>query len=84
MRARIVRIGNSRGVRIPKPLLERSGLGDEVEIEAEEHQIVIRAARRPRDGWGEAFQAMAAAGDDQPLDDNLESQSSFDAHEWSW
>ncbi len=48
-----------------------------------EHQIAIRAARRPRDGWSDAFQAMAAAGDDQLLDDNLERQSSFDAHEWS-
>jgi hypothetical protein len=49
----------------------------------EEHQIPIRAAWRPRDGWSDAFQAMAAAGDDQLMDDNLESQSSFDAHEWS-
>ena len=49
----------------------------------EEHQIAIRAARRPRDGWSDAFQVMAAAGDDQLMDDNLESQSSFDAQEWS-
>jgi hypothetical protein len=50
----------------------------------EEHQIAIRAARRPRDGWSDVFQAMAAAGDDQLMDDYLESQSSFDAHEWSY
>ena len=65
MRAKIVRIGNSQGVRIPKLLLERSGLADEVEIEATGHNIVLRAVQRPRDGWGEAFKAIADTGDVQ-------------------
>jgi antitoxin MazE len=83
MRARIVRIGNSQGVRLPKTLLERSGLGDEVEIEAEEQRIVIRPARRARDGWDAAFQAMAAAGEDELLDE-LDRPTQFDQDEWSW
>ncbi|HEX8069876.1 MAG TPA: AbrB/MazE/SpoVT family DNA-binding domain-containing protein [Pyrinomonadaceae bacterium] len=64
-----MRIGNSWGVRIPKPLLERSGLTDEVEIEAQADQLVIRPARRPREGWAEAFRAMAERGDDALIED---------------
>ena len=84
MRAKIVRIGNSRGVRIPRALLERSGLDDEVELEAEAHQIVIRAVRHPRDGWSDAFRSMAAAGDDELIDGDLNAQTQFDTDEWTW
>jgi antitoxin (DNA-binding transcriptional repressor) of toxin-antitoxin stability system/antitoxin component of MazEF toxin-antitoxin module len=48
MKARIVRIGNSQGIRIPKPLLEQTGLADDVELEVEGDCLVIRAAGRPR------------------------------------
>jgi antitoxin (DNA-binding transcriptional repressor) of toxin-antitoxin stability system/antitoxin component of MazEF toxin-antitoxin module len=48
MKARIVRIGNSQGIRIPKPLLEQTGLADEVELEVEGDCLVVRAAGRPR------------------------------------
>ncbi len=68
MKARIVKIGNSQGVRIPKLMLERSRLADEVEIDAQDHQIVIRSARQPRQDWETAFRAMARCGDDELLD----------------
>jgi antitoxin MazE len=68
MKASLVQIGNSRGVRIPKPLLGQTGLRDQVEIEVRGQQLVIRAAKAPRAGWGEAFARMAAAGDDAMLD----------------
>lgn len=85
MKARIVRIGNSQGVRIPKPLLEESGLGTEVEIEAQAGQIVIRAAERPREGWEEAFRSMAAHGDDALLDPEVVgSGGTWDDEEWEW
>ncbi len=84
MKARIVRIGNSRGVRIPKPLLEQTGMEDEVSIEVEGNQLVIRSARRPRSGWDESFEAMAAAGDDVLLDGDVPSTSRWDASEWEW
>ena len=47
MKTRIVRIGNSQGVRIPKPLLEQSGLTGEVELEVQDRQIIIRASVHP-------------------------------------
>ena len=68
MKTRIIRIGNSQGVRIPKLLLEQSHLSEEVELEAQQHQIIIRSAEKPRQRWAEAFKAMAENGDDCLLD----------------
>lgn len=84
MKTRIIRIGNSQGIRIPKPLLEQSGLGEEVELEVQPNQIIIRSASRPRRGWAEAFQAMAAQGDDVLLDPDVLGESAWEAEEWEW
>lgn len=58
MKARLLRIGNSRGVRLPKPLIEEAGLGDEVELHVREGAVVIMPTARPRAGWGEAAKQM--------------------------
>ena len=84
MRTRVVKIGNSQGVRIPKLLLERSHLPEEVEIEAQDDRIIIRSAKQPRQGWEEAFRAMAERGDDKLLDENLTGQTRWDEDEWQW
>lgn len=84
MKTRIVRIGNSQGVRIPKLLLERSNLAEEVELQAHDNQITIRSAREPRQGWGNQFQAMAAHEDDRLLDNDSLVQTQWDADEWQW
>jgi len=84
MKSRIVKIGNSRGVRIPKPLIEESGLGDEVEIKVEGNRLIIAPAGRPRAGWARAFQEMARIGDDSLLDGDLQVQTSWEKDEWEW
>jgi antitoxin MazE len=84
MRAQIIRIGNSQGVRIPKPFLEQSRIGKEVEIELQGDQIVIRSAQHPREGWEEAFKLMAKKSDDRLIDGDLANQSSWDDEEWEW
>ena len=84
MRTRIVKIGNSQGVRIPKLLLERSNLAEEVELEAEDNRIVIRSTKQPRQDWERAFRAMAERGDDALLDKNLLTQTQWDEDEWQW
>lgn len=84
MKARIVKIGNSQGIRIPKLLLERSSITDEVELEAKDHQIIIRSARQPRQDWAKEFRAMAERGDDELLDKNLFAQTQWDGDEWQW
>jgi antitoxin MazE len=82
MKTRIVRIGNSQGVRLPRPLLETAGLGEDVILRATPGRIVIEAARAPRAGWAEAAKAMHAAGDDALLD--APTATRFDREEWEW
>lgn len=79
-KAKLVRIGNSRGVRLPKPLIAQAGLSDEVELDVLEGAIVIRAADGPRTGWAAAAAELAAAGNallDAPT------PTDFD-DEWTW
>lgn len=82
VRSRIVRIGNSQGIRIPKPLLEQAGLEGEVELHAEDGRIVIAAPRTARAGWAAAAQSLNARGDDALLD--APAPTRFDAEEWDW
>lgn len=84
LRAQIIRIGNSRGVRIPKPLLEEAGLENEVDISVERDALVIRPVGTARAGWDEAFRGMATAGDDALLDAEAPTGSSWDDAEWEW
>ncbi|MDD5094426.1 MAG: AbrB/MazE/SpoVT family DNA-binding domain-containing protein [Dehalococcoidia bacterium] len=83
-RTRIVKIGNSRGIRIPKLLLDQAELGDEIEIEVQGDQLVIRSVRGPRQGWDERFAEMASHGDDRLLDSETASLSTWDKDEWEW
>jgi antitoxin MazE len=82
MKAKIIRIGNSQGIRIPKPLLEQTGLSEDVEIEVRADELVIRPARSARGTWAVAFENMAEAGDDALLEDLTESE--WDKDEWEW
>ena len=82
MRANLVQIGNSRGVRIPKAILEQTGLRDEIEMEVRGSQLVIRAVKHTRAGWDEAFAEMAARGDDALLDAGTSTK--WDESEWEW
>lgn len=84
MRGSIVRIGNSRGIRIPKTLLEQCRLGDTVELEAHPDHLVVRSAARPRHGWDEAFREMARRGDDTLLDRKSLRPTRWDRTEWRW
>jgi antitoxin MazE len=80
--SRIVRIGNSRGIRVPKALLEQAQLPEEVELLAEPGRLVVRAVRRTRAGWADAAARMHERGDDQLL--NVVAGNRFDTEEWEW
>lgn len=82
MRSNLVPIGNSRGVRIPKAILEQTGLEDEVEMEVRGSELVIRSAHKARANWDEAFHRMALRGDDTLLD--RETPTNWDETEWKW
>ena len=84
MRARIVKIGNSKGIRIPKSLLDQSGIREDVDIEVENNQIIIRPISKPRAGWDEAFRKMAENDDDLLMDSQAPILHSWDETEWQW
>ena len=82
MKTKIIRIGNSRGVRIPKPLLEQAGLENEVLLRVVDDGIVIEPADKPRAGWGEAVRTLHERREDGLLDDMIPTE--FDESEWVW
>ncbi len=83
IRTRLVKIGNSQGIRIPKSLLEQSGIQTDIEIEVDGNCLIIRPVSHPRAGWDEAIAAVIAEhGDEGLLDD--ETPTEWDKTEWQW
>lgn len=82
MRAAIIRIGNSRGLRIPKALIEECGIRDTVDLRVEDGRLIVQPLRDLREGWADAARAMAERGDDRLLDP--ETPTTFDDTEWEW
>lgn len=85
MKTKLVRIGNSQGVRIPKPVIEEIGLSEEIEMILKDNQIILRSADQTRKGWDSAFERMAEEQDDQLIDkEEIEIPSKWDETEWTW
>jgi antitoxin MazE len=82
MRLELTRIGNSRGIRIPKPLIAQCGLGDVVEVRVTPEGLVIAPHRAPRHGWKQAFAAPLPAKQEMLLDSA--SPNAFDSEDWKW
>jgi antitoxin MazE len=82
MKTRLVRIGNSRGIRLPKPLIEEAGLEEEVELRVREGAILILPSRSPRTGWADAAREIQKRGADRLLD--APTPTRFDEDEWEW
>ncbi len=83
IQTRLIRIGNSQGIRIPAALIEQLQLTDVVELEIRDDYLIVRRGKRPRAGWAEAFRQMAEQGDDRLLmpDTNL---TTWEETEWEW
>ena len=81
-KTRIVQIGNSRGIRVPKVLLDQADLPEEVELRAEPGRLVVSAATRPRAGWAAKARSMRQRGDDVLLEEAMPTR--FDVTEWRW
>ena len=86
MKTKVIKIGNSRGIRIPKSIIEQSGLNDEVELEVRNNQIIIKSiSKTKRENWDLLFKKMAQNKDDMLLDaDALAGQTIWDNNEWLW
>jgi antitoxin MazE len=83
MKTTLIAIGNSRGIRIPKPLIEQCGFNDEVELDVRDKSIVIHSPRKVRGGWDKAFMQMARLNDDTLIQRDSK-QSRWDSEEWEW
>ncbi len=84
MLTKIVPIGNSRGIRIPKAMLEHCGFGEEVELQAKNGTLILRPINTARAGWAGAFSGMTAAKDDQMVHEDAPTGTLFDVGEWEW
>jgi antitoxin MazE len=82
MKSRLIRIGNSRGVRLPKPLIQEAGLADEIELSVQEGAVRISSAAKARAGWAEAARRLREREGDRLLDPPAATR--FDAEEWRW
>jgi antitoxin MazE len=84
LKTRVVCIGNTLGVRIPKTLLEKCHLHGKVELERRGNYLILRLAKKPRVGWDEAFRAMAKQGDDKVIIGDEHPENKWDRDEWNW
>ena len=84
IKTRLIKIGNSQGIRIPKMLLDHIALTEELELAVQGDHLVLRPTRRPRAGWDAQFRQMAANSHDQLLDPESGALSTWDEEEWVW
>lgn len=82
VRSKVVKIGNSRGIRIPRTLLEQAGLTDEVEMTVDGDKLIIHSVHIARQGWEVQFATMAEQGDDHLIDETTSTE--WAEQEWEW
>ncbi|MCF8372426.1 MAG: AbrB/MazE/SpoVT family DNA-binding domain-containing protein [Bacteroidales bacterium] len=80
MELAVIKIGNSKGFRLSKTLIDKYNIKDKVELILEKDQLILRPVSAPRKGWEEAFKKMNENGDDQLLFDEVFDNENFD--EW--
>lgn len=83
IKTRLIKIGNSHGVRIPKVVRDQIGLTDAIELEVQGVQLIVRPIAAPRAAWAAQFQQMAEQRDDALLDPDTP-PTLWDATEWEW
>ncbi len=81
MQVRIIRVGNSKGLRLSKLLLEKYAIKDRVELILKDDGILLKPIANPREGWAEQFQRMSKMGDDELLIDDVFDDE--DLEEWT-
>jgi antitoxin MazE len=84
MLAKLVRIGNSRGVRIPKAFIEQAGLSDEIEMTVRRGAVVLQSRRTRRAGWRKSIKAALEKHGQDVDEDFLGLPNDFDEKEWTW
>jgi antitoxin MazE len=68
MKSKIIKIGNSRGIRIPESLIDQLGLKGDIEIVVEGDRLIVSPVKQARAGWGSSFKIMAELREDRAID----------------
>lgn len=84
MKASVVKIGNSRGIRIPKPIFEQCGFKEEVELEIENKRLVVRPTSQARQNWADKFDSMSERKEDMLESDYEGISNEWDDSGWEW
>ena len=82
MKTKIIAIGNSQGIRIPKAIIEQCGFDNSVEMKVIDGSLILTPVKNLREGWAESFQEMTANGDDELLIDDA--ISTVEDEDWEW
>lgn len=77
MRVPVIRIGNSRGIRLSKTIIERYNIRDSVDLLLDKDKIIVKPLANPREGWEESFRQMSAEKDDELLINELFDDEEF-------
>lgn len=83
IKTRLVKIGNSQGVRIPKLVLDQLNLSSDIELEVQDNHLILRSSAHPRADWAGQFRQIAERGDDKLLDADA-TLTEWDGTEWQW
>lgn len=81
MEISVISIGNSKGIRLTKTILEKYNIKDTVELILEKGYIILKSKSVPRKDWEKSFEKMHKVGDDNLLIDDVFNDENFD--EWS-
>lgn len=84
MKLNIINIGNSKGIRIPNTVLKQCYFEDEVELEIQDHNLILKPVSKVRQGWAESFEKMSLNKEDQLLDKEFKNSTTWDNEEWEW
>lgn len=83
MKITLIEIGNSKGIRLPKAIIEQLGFKDIIKAEIKNGKLILSSIQIPRTGWKESFKEMSKSGDDQLLEPDIFSIST-DKKDWKW
>ena len=81
MDSSVIPIGNSKGIRLSKTLLEKYNITDKVELILETGYIILKPKSEPRNGWEKSFKKMHENGEDKLLINDIFEEENFE--EWS-
>ena len=84
MKAKIIQIGNSKGIRIPKSVLDQCNFAEDVRIEVRNKKLVVYSDKKPRKNWESEFRSKVKTVKDKSLDEFAKVNSSWDKEEWQW